>query len=262
MKLRLGPAGNVEKDILSSIKSLVDLKLECQEVEFVRGVRMGLDLAKEVGKLAKKLGIKLSVHAPYYINLCSKEKEKIEASKIRILDSCERGHYLGAKHIVFHAGYYLDHGEKETFDIIKKEIINMQKVIKKNKWNVLLCPETTGKRTQFGTLDELLRLMKETKCGICVDFSHIYARDNGKIDYKKVFDKLVKAKIKELHCHFSGIEFTEKGERKHLVMEERLVVPLLKELKKRDFEEVTIISESPITFRDSLLMKKVWERLS
>jgi deoxyribonuclease-4 len=148
---------------------------------------------RAVGALAKEKGIVLSVHAPYYINLASDEKEKIVASKQRITDSCERAHALGAQNVVFHAGFYQKKTAAQTYRLIKKAIVEIQETISKNKWKVQLCPEITGKPSQFGSLEELLKLMKETGCGICVDFAHLYARQQGDIDYqdlKKTAEKI------------------------------------------------------------------------
>lgn len=253
----LGPAGSPEKSSLEGVSRVKELDLDAMEVEFVRGVRMRNELAKQIGELAKKLNIKLSVHAPYYINLCSEEKEKRTASKKRILDSAERAHYLGASHVVFHPGYYGKYSKEEVYDIIKKSIIDMNKIIKKNKWKTKLAPETTGKKSQFGSLDELMRLRKETGCSICVDFAHLLAR-NGSINYKEIFGKL--KGIKHIHSHFSGINYSEKGEINHEIMKEKDIEPLLREILKRKIK-ITIISESPITWQDSLKMKNVLKRL-
>jgi deoxyribonuclease-4 len=133
----------------------------------------------------------------------------------------------------------------------------MQKEMKKNGWNTALAPETTGKKSQFGSVDELLMLRKETGCEICVDFAHILARD-GRIEYDSVFSKL--KGIPHLHCHFSGIEYTGAGERKHRIMEPAEIEMLLSAAKKAD-SDITIISESPITWQDSLKMKKILEKM-
>ena len=132
----------------------------------------------------------MSVHAPYYINLASKEKAKLDASKKRILQSCERAHHLGASPVVFHAGFYQGRKEDEVFKIIKEAIVNMKKAIKAKRWKVKLAPETTGKPSQFAGLDTLLKLKRQAGCDICVDFAHLYARNNGKIDYNGIFRKL------------------------------------------------------------------------
>ncbi len=254
-----GPAGNCAGDILSSLKRLKEIGLGTMEVEFVRGVRMSNDTAKKVGILARNLKIPLSIHAPYYINLNSVEKEKIEASKKRILRSCERGQFFGKCYVVFHAAYYGKSSKEETYYAVKQAVIEMQKVIKKKKWNVILAPEATGKKSQFGDLDELLRLRKETKCELCVDFAHLRARNNGRIDYKDVFDKL--KGVKHIHAHFSGIEFTEKGERRHLLTEKKDIKLLLTHVKKRKLKSITFINESPNPPGDALKMKEYFEKI-
>jgi deoxyribonuclease IV len=258
-QIKLGPAGT-DGDSIKGLKHVSELGLDCCEIEFVRGVYMSNEKAKEVGKLAKELKIDLSIHAPYYINLISEEQEKIEASKKRILDSCERGYYLNAKYVVFHAAYYGKFSKEEAYPLVKKEIIEMQEIIKKKNWQVILAPETTGKKSQFGDLDELLKLAKETSCSLCVDFAHIYARNNGKIDYNEVFTKLKNSGLKHIHCHFSGIEYSEKGERKHIIMTEEFIMPLLKTALKYNID-LTIISESPITWVDSLKMRDILKKL-
>ena len=255
--IRLGPAGSPMKSTLDGLGYIKEIGLSAMEVEFTYGVRMQNELAEEIGKLAEKLDIKLSVHAPYYINLASVEKQKIGASKKRILDSCERAHYLKASHVVFHAGFYGKLKENECYEMIKKEVIEMQDIIKENKWKTELAPETTGKKSQFGSLNEILKLRDEIKCSICVDFAHLHARDNA-INYPSVFDQL--SGLKHIHSHFSGIEFTDKGERRHLVMERNDFLPLAKEILKRK-TDITIISESPVTWEDSLKMKSIIESL-
>jgi len=255
--IRLGPAGSPMKSTLDGLGYIKKIGLNAMEVEFTYGVRMRNELAKKIGELAEKLDISLSVHAPYYINLASSDKQKLEASKKRILDSCERAHYLKASHVVFHAGFYGRLSDKECYKIIKKEIIEMQDIIKENKWKTGLAPETTGKKSQFGSLTELLKLKDEIKCSICVDFAHLHAR-NGSVNYAFIFDQL--AKLKHIHSHFSGIEFSDKGERRHLVMQKSDFMPLAREILKRK-TDITIISESPVTWQDSLKMREIIQEL-
>jgi deoxyribonuclease-4 len=255
-RIRLGPAGNCAGGILESLKRLKELGLDGQEVEFTYGVKMSNALAKEAGELRKKLGLILSVHAPYYVNLCSDEKAKIEASKKRILMACERAHYMGASPVVFHSGFYGKREPEEVYQCIKEQIVDLQRQLKAKAWKVELAPETTGKKSQFGSVDELLRLRKETKCGICIDFAHLLARE-GKIDYDETMKKL--EGIPYLHCHFSGIEYTAKGERRHLNMKDSEIRHLLKALLKYG-ADCMIISESPVTWKDSLKMKDILEK--
>ena len=214
--------------------------------------------AEIIGKEAEKTGISLSIHAPYYVNLTSNDKQKIIDSKKRILDACRIGDLLTAKYIVFHAAYYQKLSKKDCYEQVKNEIGEMNDVIKSENLNAVLCPETTGKATQFGDIDELVQLTKDTGCGICVDFSHIYARNIGKIDYDYVC-KLIKD-VKNLTCHFTGINYGSKGERNHIPTEPERAKELLEYLKKYKIN-TRIINESPQPLEDALMMKKILDKL-
>jgi deoxyribonuclease-4 len=250
--IRVGPAGSGGLGNLEGIRKVARMKLDCMEVEFVYGVRMSVEHAREAGALARTKGITLSVHAPYYINLASAEKEKIEASKQRILDSCRKAHALGAGNVVFHAGFYQTKTAEQTYALIKKAIDEVQETIAKNRWRVQLCPETTGKPSQFGSLAELLKLMQETGCGICVDFAHLYAREQGKVDYATILKELPK----KFHAHFSGIAYGRKGERRHLNTTPKFFKALAEALLKAKCD-VTLINESPRPYKDAAMMKRV-----
>ncbi len=255
MKVRFGPAG-FGMPALDGLDKVKKLGLEAAEVEFTYGVRMSNKLAFQVGEKAKKLGIKLSVHAPYYVNLNSEKKSTIKTSKNHILASCERGHHLGASVIVFHPAYYGKKDPKKCFENVKKAIIDMHKVIKQKKWKIKLAPETTGKVSQFGSVEEIMKLKRQTGCSICVDFAHLYARHQGKIDYNEIFSKL--KSVGSLHCHFSGIIYGAKGERSHKNVDKAHFMPLAKTLKKYK-KNAVIICESPSIYRDAVKMMK-WFR--
>ena len=255
--IRIGPAGSSGLGNLKGVAKCAEMGMDCMEVEFTYGVRMDLKSAREVGKLARQRGIRLSVHAPYYINLASEEREKLAASKKRILDSCQRAHHMGARNVTFHAGFYQTRTADQTYERVKKAIVGLQKQIARRKWQTTLCPEITGKPSQFGSLEELLRLKKETGCGITVDFSHLYARHQGKIDYGRILSKLPK----KFHAHFSGIEYGPKGEKKHIRATKKFFEPLAIELVKRN-PDITIICESPAPYDDALMMKRVINQLA
>ena len=273
LKVRLGPAGiptvTAKKSTVEGIKTVAQLGLNAMEVEFVRGVAMSVEGAREAGQVARQLDVSLSVHAPYFINLCSKDKKVAEASKKRIVDSLLRAEAMGAQEVVVHAGYYGNLSSEEAYKLVKQrygEIVDEARDKGVKKANVAF--ETTGKVSQFGTVDELVSLCRETGCTICVDFAHIYARQAGKVDYGEIFDKLKPLKLKHLHIHFSGIEWSpaKKGEggneRNHIEIrhDKPPFKPLAQEILKRKLD-VTIISESPILEQDSLVMKKVFEEL-
>jgi len=267
-KIWLGPAGIPSQckggGSVGGIKCCNELGLNAMEVEFVRGVNMSLAMAKECGEAAKEFGVRLSVHAPYYINLLSKNKDIIEASKKRILDSVERAHLMHAGIVAFHAGYYTGLAKRDALEIVKKNCDDMTTVMEKNGWlDVKLGLEASGKHSAFGYLDELLAVNETNKqCVPVLDFAHIFAKNYGKIDYGEIFDKMEIKKFNHLHTHFSGIEFTDKGERMHIVMASNKppFEPLAHEILRRKLS-ITIISESPITDIDSLAMKKIFEKL-
>ena len=106
VKIFLGPAGiplsTRGKGSIEGVKRVKDLGLNAMEVEFVQGVKMSVDTAKELGSVAEELGVRLSVHAPYFINLCSSDQEKVRASQKRILVTAERASSMGADAIAIH----------------------------------------------------------------------------------------------------------------------------------------------------------------
>ena len=256
--IKLGPGGTAGLGYEEGLRKIHELGLSALEIEYTYGVNMTIETAKKVGEMAKKLNISLSCHAPYYINLASEEKAKVNASKIRILQSCERATALGATHVVFHPGFYGKMTKEETYNTIKNEIEDLIKTIKQKKWNVELALETTGKHSAFGSLDELLGLAKEIKCFMTIDFSHLKARTQGKMGYGEMLDKV--KQFKHIHSHFSGIEWTEKGERRHLITEKKEIISLAQEVLKRKVD-ITIINESPDPIGDSVKTKEVFESL-
>jgi deoxyribonuclease-4 len=254
--IKVGPAGSDGLGNIKGVLKVAAMGLDCMEVAFTYGVRMDMATAEEVGALAKANGITLSVHAPYYINLASDEKDKFDASCKRILDSCERAHAMGARNVVFHAGFYQKRAAEQTYTLIKQAIRGMQQRIARKGWRVKLCPEITGKPSQFGSLSEILQLVKDTGCGITVDFSHLYARQQGEIDFAKTLKHLPQ----KFHAHFSGIEFGDKGERRHIRTTRSFFEPLARALIQRR-ADITIINESPKPYEDAVMMKKMIMKL-
>ena len=249
MTIKFGPAGlGGVKQAISNLEIYSKLGLKACEIAFTYGVYIKRkEDALMIGKVAKKFGIKLSIHAPYYINLNSKDKEIIKKSKQRILKCCEVGTYLNAYRVVFHPGFYGKKTKSETYEKIKNEILDMQKEIKKKKFTPKLAPETTGKINVFGSIDEISQLVQDTGCSFCIDFAHILARYK-KYKFKEVLEKF--KKHKELHIHFSGIEFGDKGEKRHLKTPEKDLRKLISNLPKN--KNIIIINESPESLQDSV----------
>jgi deoxyribonuclease IV len=257
-RIIFGPSGlGSVSDAISNLEEYSRLGLRACEIAFVRQVYIKKDEAIEIGRVAKNLGIFLSIHAPYYVNLNSTEKEKIEASKARILKCCEIGHYLGVRRVVFHCGFYSGMKSEDAREIIKLQIVEMMAEVKKKGWNVELCPEVMGKINVFGSLDEISWLVKETGCGFCIDFAHVLARYG-----RNEFDEINNAfPSRNWHCHFSGIEYGDKGEKNHKLTGIEEWKNLLGFLKGID-KEMVIINESPNPISDSVNGLEIWNRLN
>jgi len=257
-KIRFGPTGlGSVKDAVSNLEMFHEMGLESCEVAFTYGAYIkNKEDGLEIGKAAKRLGIFLSIHAPYYVNLNSKEDEKIEASKKRILKCCEVGDWIGAKRVVFHPGFYSGMKSEEAAIKIREGIIEMKKIIEEKGLDIELCPEVMGKKNVFGSIDEVADLVDATGCGFCIDIAHVLAR-YGKYEFEKIKDAFPQDKW---HVHFSGIIYGDKGEKKHKLTEVGEWKKVLKFLKKLD-KDVVIVCESPDAVGDSIVGKKIWEEM-
>lgn len=273
--LLFGTAGiprSAKKDgVLGGLARIKELGLDAMELEFVRGVNMSPDQARLVNIARKELGVRLSVHAPYFINFNAREKYKRTASVNRIMDSARIGALAGATGVVFHAGFYLGDPAKKVYQVIKKEIRPIIQQLKRKKINITLRPELTGKASQFGSLDEVLRLAKELKdISFCFDVSHLHARHAGKyntaVEYERVIKKIRRSlgvrALSQMHFHLSGIHYTAKGERNHLNLKDSdfNYRDWLKVLKRNQVSGV-VICESPNLEDDALLLKRTYEKL-
>ena len=261
--IKFGPAGlGPVKTAEEILEQYHKLGIRACEIAFTYSVYIKKkEDAIRIGKKAKELGISLSIHAQYWLNLNSEEKEKREATKKRILDCCEMGELLGAKTVVFHPGYYINKGKtkedkEKSYETIKSGILEIMDEIKKKKWEIKIAPETMGKANVFGSVDEISRLMKETGCSFCIDFAHILSREK-KVDYSKI-ERLFPGK--EWHCHFSGIVYNEKGERHHITTEKEKWKELLEKIIKMN-REIIIVNESPTMLQDCMEGMKIYEEL-
>ncbi len=258
--IRLGPAGfGGVKEAKGNLEDYHKNKITACEIAFTYQIYLNNTQAKEIGKIADKNNISLSIHAPYWINLNSKEKRKIEQSKQRILKCCEIAHHLNAKYVVFHPGFYSGMEKEESFNNIKEAINDMQSQIKGYKWKVKLAPETMGKINVFGSIDEIMDLVKETKSAFCFDFAHSKAHSQGKESYGEMLKKI--KKFKHIHSHFSGIEWTKKGEKRHIITPEKEIKSLGKALKDNHIKNITIINESPSPVSDSIKTINIFKKL-
>ncbi|MFN3910296.1 MAG: TIM barrel protein [Candidatus Anstonellaceae archaeon] len=276
MKIRFGPAGvpisSPSHSTKEGIITCASLSLKSMEVEFVHGVKMQQEAAKLCGQTSKEVGVSLSVHAPYYINLCSFKQQVVKNSLKHIFDSITISHYLNAKPIVIHTGFYQNNPKEICKKLVQQAYEELISKAQERKFNFLLGPELTGKKSAYGDLEEIISLAEYFGLDHLIpviDFAHYHARIQlikNEDDYRKILDfgekRLGEKFSKNLHIHFSGIEFNEKGEKKHLPISSNSppFKPLLKVLKNGGYEG-TIICESPLLEKDAILLQKEFEKI-
>jgi len=256
----------------AGIECIAELGLGCMEVEFVQGVKMSPEVAVLVGDLAARKKIVLTAHGPYAINLNAVERQKVHMSKERILQTARIAGLFGARSITFHAAFYLKNTPAETYATVRKQLQEVMNTLRKEGNKVTISPEVTGKPSQFGTLEELLRLSTEIE-GIlpCIDFSHWHARTGKANSYREFSDildqverKLGRRGLDNMHMHVSGIAYGKKGEIKHLMLPDSdfRYAELLKALKEHKAKGVVICESVPYLEKDALLLQKTYRRLS
>jgi len=252
---------------LAGIERIKALGLDGQEIEFVQGVRMGLDTARKVREKAAALGVRLSVHAPYHINLNSEDPGKRLASQERLLKTARIGDACGATSAVFHAAFYGKDTAERTYEAVRSELKNVMSILRGERRAIAMRVETMGKRAQFGSLDEVLSLCRDVD-GLqpCLDFSHLYAREgkiNSYVEFERVLAKVARKlgprALKNVHIHIAGIHYGDKGEIKHLNLEETdfRYDEWLQALRDLGVEGL-VICESPNLEADAVMLKKLY----
>ena len=277
MRALFGPGGNSEEFKIWGGKSTLDaprfvsqIGLDAYEYEAGNGIASSPAMLSAIGAEAKKYGVKMSFHTPYFISLSGIEEEKRLKSIKYIADSLDAAYLLGAEIIVVHTGSAAKISRDEAMRLAGDTLVKTLSAVDTHGIKIGL--ETMGKQNQLGTLDEVVELCRIDSALVpVVDFGHLNARDCGNVfvsqnDYLNVFDKIDRklgAEYAErLHCHFSRIEWTEKGEKRHLTFSDEIYGPdyrpLVEMLAKENLFP-TIISESAGTqSEDALTMKKCY----
>lgn len=274
-RLRFGTAGipisTVKRSTEEGIARVRQLKLENMELEFVRQINISKEKAPKIAEIAKKEDVILTAHGSYYINLNAQDKEIYHASMKRIIDAARILDECKGYSLTFHAAYYLGQEKETVYEKVRDTMKAITGGLKDEGNNIWIRPETTGKGTQFGTLHEILKLANDVENVMpCIDFSHIHARSNGKENGYEQFNGMLsdvekyigKEGLNNMHIHLSGIEYGEKGEKKHLILEEsdfkyKELMKALKEFKAKG----VIVCESPNIEEDALLMKNTFSKI-
>lgn len=249
----------------TGIEYLKSINLDAMELPFVRSVNITDKNYSQVLDSKLKNDFYLSAHGSYFINLNADEEEKQEKSLERIIKGAEGLKKVEGKSLIFHPGFYLKDSKEETFETIKNNLLKLPDI------GIDYRLETTGKGTQFGSLEENVSLCKKVStCKLCIDFSHIHARYNGSLksydDFAFILDyvgnELGDEALSDMHIHISGINYTPKGERNHLPFEESdfNYKACIEAFRKFNIKGC-IICESPILEKDALLLKNYYETL-
>ena len=257
-----GSAGGVQR--------IRELNLSALELAWVQSVRVSDEACAKIKAAGEANDVALSVHAPYYINL-NAIPEMWDAGRERLLAAARAGFKAGATDIIFHPGSYMKGDIQAAYKIGRDRLAEVVDTLKKEKVNVILRPETMGKSAMMGTLEETIAWSREIENVLpCVDFAHLHARPgdgtfNSYAEFinalRLVASGLGERGLKRMHIHFSGIDYTSKGERKHLNLEEA-------DIKYKDFFKALadfgvagrVMCETPNMEEGAVLMQATYQR--
>ncbi len=276
--VHFGPAGLADsfkrqgyKKSIQVADYLAKYGLNAFEYQCGRGVKISRAAAEELGKALADKNITVSLHAPYFISMSSVEEEKRLNSVNYILQSAAALDAMGGKRIIFHSGSRGKITRREAMAKATNTMNLMVQAMDENGFgHMTLCPETMGKVNQLGSLEEVLQLCKADKRIIpCIDFGHLNARDGGiikdKDDYMRIIDTIAETlkdeRYKIFHSHFSKIEYTAGGEKRHLTFEDTIWGPEFEPLMDVVYENSlspTFICESAGTQTEDALSMKTY----
>ena len=280
--IKFGPSGNSvsfvtegHKSTMETFEWLANKNLDLFEYSFGQGVRLSQTTAALFGAEAAKYNIEVSVHAPYFINFANPAPEKIDNSINYILSSLSVLKAFGGKRCVFHPGSEGGAPRSEAFNRTLKGVEKMAEAKHEMGFDdLIVCPETMGKIAQIGTLEEIIELCKiDSTIYPCIDFGHINARECGSLktkdDYRRIVDAMLdgigEEKTANMHIHFSKIEYTARGEKRHLTFADNKFGPEFEPLAEVLFDyklSPHILCESAGTqAEDSVYMKKAYSKL-
>ena len=257
------PGGSV-----GAVLRLKELGLDALELGWVRAVRVTEETCAAIRTCADEQDVKISIHAPYFINLNATDEEWKNSRK-RLMDAAKFGHLAGATDIVFHPGSYFDQSPWAVLPLVIERLQGCVVELRQAGNPVILRPEMMGKSAMLGSLEDTLQMAQETP-GVapCIDFAHLYARPgDGSINsysaWVEVLEKYRQAlgaeALRYLHIHLSGIAYGPKGEKEHLPIQEAemdlgVILQALHDFGCRG----RILCESPVLEEDAVFIRERW----
>jgi len=277
--IRFGPSGNSESFYEQGNKSswqmpawLKNIGLEAYEYPCGKGIHIGMETAVKIGEEAKKNDIFMSVHAPYYINFASTEEEKRSASIGYVLETLQVARWMGAKRIVVHTGSCAKITRKKAMELaipVFKRVI--EEADEAGYSDITICPEVLGKQNQLGTLEEILLMCKlDERLLPTIDFGHLHARGLGSMNTVEDFDRVIDIvenevgiyRSKNFHTHFSRIEYSKGGEKRHWTYSDTMYGPnfdpLAEVIARRKLTPVIICESRSMMAEDALKLKSIY----
>lgn len=278
MEIKFGPAGNSDSFTKAGFKATADapkwlneMGLNAYEYQCGRGVRIGEETAQKIGQNAKQYNISLSIHTPYYINLSSAEPERMEKNVGYIIESCKTAKAMGATRLVVHTGGL---GKQTRVKALENTVLNVKNILNTMDslgYNQTICLETMGKINVIGSAEEIFDLVSiDDRLLPCIDFGHLNSRTLGKCNsyeqFNALFDlmenKIGKERTKIFHSHFSKIEYSDKGEVRHLTFEDKIYgpefEPLAQILVQRNYTPTIICESAGTQAEDAKTMQSLY----
>jgi deoxyribonuclease-4 len=280
--IKFGPSGNSQSFYAAGKKAtalapqwVADMGLNAYEYSFGRGIGVSDATATLIGEEAKRCGVDISAHAPYYINLANPDDEMAEKSYAYVLSSCRKVQCFGGNRVVFHPSTVGKATRAEALALTHKRIeILVDRIYQNGMDGYIFCPETMGKINQIGDFREIVDLCKIDKCLVpAVDFGHQNARTHGGLktesDYEEIIayivDNLGFETASKMHIHFSKIEYGAGGEVRHLTFADNVYGPefhpLAVVLKKYNLAPVVICESDGTQAEDAVEMKRIYDSL-
>lgn len=280
--VKFGPSGNDEQfysdgfsKTIDAFKWVKNLGLDLFEYSLGNGITLKMDTAEKMGIEAEKNGIEVSIHAPYFINFANPSEESKQKSINYCINSLKLLRVFKGKKCVVHSGSQLKQERNEALKVLYNGYdALLNEIYKQNLGDMYICPETMGKYTQIGSYKEIIDLCTLDKCLIpTLDFGHINCVMQGKLktedDYKQIIDysleKLGRFKTENLHIHFSKIEYSEKGEMKHLNYSNEIYgpdfAPLANVLKEYNLSPTVICESKGKMATDALILKNIYNNI-
>ena len=278
MSALFGPAGNADsfpyKSSADAPRWLAQLGLDCYEYQCGKGVNVGAATARKIGAAAREAGVRLSLHAPYFINLANPDPDSLQKTIGYITAACQAADWMGAGRVVIHSGALMKRTRREALDTARESLKTVIAACDDAGYgHISLCPETMGKINQLGDLDEVLELCTlDARLVPCVDFGHLYARSLGELTGEGACEAMLdriravlgEARASAFHSHFSKIQFTPNGgEKMHLTFDQEDFgpdpAPLMAAIARRGWSPTFICESAGTQAEDALTMKKLYQ---